>query len=122
MSALRGAIVGCGYFSRFHLEAWTRVAGAEIAAACDPVRERAQAAATRAYTEAERLFAAERLDFVDLATPPETHLPLLRLAIAARVPAVLMQKPLAPSWEEALEIARVAAEAGIRLMIHENWR
>jgi len=31
----RGGIVGCGYFGQIQLEAWGRIPGAEIVAACD---------------------------------------------------------------------------------------
>jgi predicted dehydrogenase len=49
------------------------------------------------------------------------HLPLVRLAAEKDV-AVLCQKPMAETWEAAVEIATVARRAGIRLMMNENWR
>ncbi|MBL8223309.1 MAG: Gfo/Idh/MocA family oxidoreductase, partial [Bryobacterales bacterium] len=48
MTPLRGAVIGCGFFAQFHLEAWRRIDGVEIVAACDPNIERARAAAARA--------------------------------------------------------------------------
>ena len=58
---LRGAVIGCGYVSRFHLEAWPRVPDARLVAVCDPDQERlAQAALlvpeARVYTDAAELF------------------------------------------------------------------
>jgi D-apiose dehydrogenase len=63
----------------------------------------------------------ERPDFVDIITPPETHLELVTRA-AARGVAVVCQKPLAPSWEESLRVVETARAAGIRFVVHENWR
>jgi predicted dehydrogenase len=64
---------------------------------------------------------SQRLDFVDIATRPESHLPLVRLAAEHGVP-VICQKPMAPSRAEAAAMVEAAEAGGIRLMIHENWR
>lgn len=117
----RGALIGCGFFGRIQAEAWRRIPEAELVAACDPILERARALAPRAYASAEELLDREELDFVDIATRPETHLELVRAA-AARGLAVLCQKPLAPTWREAVALVQGAEAAGVRLMVHENWR
>ena len=118
---LRGGIVGCGFFSQFHVEAWPRVRGAELVAACDVDATRAHAAAPAAYTNLEAMLDSEKLDFLDIAARPELHLEMVRAAAHRKIP-VICQKPMAPSYSECLEIAEVAKHAGIRLMIHENWR
>ena len=118
---LRGAIIGCGYFGRIQVEAWRRIQDAVIVAACDRQLERARAAAPAAYASPEEMIERETLDFVDIATRPDSHLPLVKLA-AARGLAIICQKPMAPSWEDAVAMAETAEAAGIRLMIHENWR
>jgi predicted dehydrogenase len=118
---LRGALIGCGFFGRIQLEAWHRMPDVEIVAACDPDLDRAKQAAPRAYAEPEAMLAAEQLDFVDIATRPDSHLPLVRLAVAHRIPAIC-QKPVAESLAQAIEMARVAGASGVRVMVHENWR
>jgi predicted dehydrogenase len=118
---LRGAIVGCGFFAQFQIEAWRRMPGVELAAACDLDIARAQAAAPRAYASIEEMLDREQLDFVDIATRPETHLPLVRQVTARGIP-VICQKPMAPSWGEAVAMVEAAEQAGVPLMIHENWR
>jgi len=125
MRILRGCLIGCGYFGRIQLDGWQRVKGGGIGAVCDADFDRAEAAARDfgacPYGDAAEMLDRERPDFVDIATRPATHLPLVRLA-AERGTAALCQKPMAETWAEALEIARVAADAGIRLMLNENWR
>lgn len=121
MDRLKGAIIGCGFFGGIQLEAWRRMPEIELVAACDPDRERARKAAPKVYADAAELFAREKLDFVDIATRPEHHLPLVKLAMAARVPAIC-QKPIAPTWAACVEMARASESANVRLMIHENWR
>jgi len=120
-NVFRGGIIGCGYFGQIQLEAWRRMPEAEIVAACDVDIERARQSAPRAYSSAEEMLAREDLHFVDIATRPESHLALVELA-ASRKLAVICQKPMAPTWSEAVAMVRAAESAGIRLMIHENWR
>jgi D-apiose dehydrogenase len=118
---LKGGIIGCGYFGQIHLASWKRLPGVEIIAACDSIPERARGLAPRAYSSAEEMLALEQLDFLDIVTRPASHLPMVRLAAAAKLP-VICQKPMAPSWQDALSMVETANAAGIPLMIHDNWR
>ncbi|MCC6585367.1 MAG: Gfo/Idh/MocA family oxidoreductase [Bryobacterales bacterium] len=121
MTTLRGAVIGCGFFAPFHLDAWRRIECVEIVAACDPDLGRAEAAAPKAYASVHALLANETIDFLDVVTRPETHLEIVEEAARHHL-AVICQKPMAPTLAEAERMAEIAAEAGIRLMIHENWR
>lgn len=125
---LRGICVGAGYFSRFHCEAWARIPEVRIVALVERELEKARALAKEhgipevvSVDDFDALLDRERPDFVDLITPPDTHLDLVRRA-AARGIAIVCQKPLAPTFAEAAEIVAVAREAGARFMVHENWR
>jgi predicted dehydrogenase len=118
---LKGGIIGCGFFAERHIEAWRRIPEVEIVAAADPRLERARMFAGRAYGSAEEMLNREHLDFVDIVTRVETHLPLVRLAVQRKIP-VICQKPIAPDWSTAVAIVALAETAGVRLMVHENWR
>src|SRR6516164_6540038 len=94
---LRGALIGCGFFSRNHLHAWRDIEGVEIVALCDTDSERLKATATefgieRTYTDASAMVAGERLDFVDIATTVRSHRSLVEMAARAGI-AVICQKP-----------------------------
>jgi predicted dehydrogenase len=118
---LRGGIIGCGFFAGRHIEAWRRIPEVEIVAAADPRLDRAEQFAKNVYPSAEEMFDREPLDFVDIVTRVETHLPLVHLAVEQKIP-IICQKPIAPDWLTALEIVDTAESAGVPLMIHENWR
>lgn len=118
---LKGGIIGCGFFAERHIEAWRRIPEVEIVAAADPRLDRARMFASRAYGSAEEMLDRERLDFVDIVTRVDTHLPLVRLAVQRKIP-IICQKPIAPDWATALEIIGTAESSRVRLMIHENWR
>ncbi|MEM1316255.1 MAG: Gfo/Idh/MocA family oxidoreductase, partial [Pseudomonadota bacterium] len=56
------------------------------------------------------------------AAPPAAHAALIRLGLSARVGAILCQKPFCGDLATAEAVTREAAQAGIRLIIHENFR
>lgn len=122
-----GALIGCGFFAQNHLHAWQDLAAhARLTAVCDTDAGKAQAAARafdipRWYDDASRMFAAEQLDFVDIATTMLSHRPLVELAAAHRVP-IIVQKPLAPNMADCVAIVAAAERAGVPLMVHENFR
>jgi D-apiose dehydrogenase len=58
---------------------------------------------------------------VDIVTGPETHLSIVEKAAAAGK-HIMCQKPFAVSMEEAKRMVLAAEEAGVRLMVTENWR
>jgi D-apiose dehydrogenase len=128
MKRLRGICLGAGYFSRYQYEAWTRIPEVEILAVCNRNEEKARQVAdtygiprAAAWGQMEALLDEVRPDFIDIITPPETHLEAVRLAAVRGIP-VICQKPLAPTLEESRQIVGVAGDAGIRFLVHENWR
>jgi predicted dehydrogenase len=125
-ATLRGAAVGAGYFSQFHYDAWNRIEGAKLTALCDTDVAKARETAERygiphVYADPDEMLDAEQPDFLDIITPPATHLPLVEAA-ARRGVAVVCQKPLAPSLDEATTLVETTERRGIRLMVHENFR
>ncbi|MER9345728.1 Gfo/Idh/MocA family oxidoreductase [Mesorhizobium sp. M0227] len=126
MAELRGALIGCGFFAVNQMHAWRGIAGASIVAICDRDPERLkivgdQFGIAKRYTDAAELFAGESLDFVDIATTAPSHRPLVEMAAAHRVP-VICQKPFAPTLADAKAMVGACAEAGVPLMVHENFR
>src|SRR5207244_627607 len=75
----------------------------------------------RRYSDAAALFANETLDFADIATTVGSHRPLVEMAAANRVP-VICQKPFAPTLADAKAMVKACADAGVPLMVHENFR
>ncbi len=123
---LRGVMIGAGYFAGHHADAWNRMDSARITAIADVDYEKAEQLAGQyripeAYDDPGKMIEAESPDFVDIITPLGTHCELVRLAAERRV-TIICQKPIAPSWEESLALVDSCDRAGVRLLIHENWR
>ncbi|MBO1040065.1 Gfo/Idh/MocA family protein [Brucella pituitosa] len=126
MADLNGALIGCGFFAINQMHAWNDVSGAKIVAICDRDPERLkivgdQFGIERRYTDAEALFADGGIDFVDIATTVSSHRALVELAAAHKVPAIC-QKPFAKTLDDAKAMVKVCDEAGVPLMVHENFR
>lgn len=115
---LRAGIVGAGLIARQkHVPAFARLRNElELVAVCDV--DRAQAAALAkvfgiraVYQDVAEMVERERLDLVDLCTPPRTH---AKLAVAALRAGshLLIEKPLATSVADCDRIGAAAAAAG----------
>lgn len=123
---LRGVGIGAGYFSQFQYEAWCRIPEVEMVAVADLDDDKARQTAVRFgiprnYTDYREMLAEERPDFVDIITLPGSHFELCTYA-AEQGMHVICQKPLAPTYDEARRLVERVRSAGVRLMVHENWR
>lgn len=123
---LKLAVSGTGFFSRFHYRAWKRIPEIDLAAVCNRSVERAQDFATefgipKVFSDFETMLAAAEVNLVDIVTPPETHLASIAAAAKYRV-NVICQKPFCGNLEEAQEAIAIAADTGIKIVVHENFR
>lgn len=124
---LRGAIVGFGNVAvEGHLPAWQSNRQFSIVAVCDASEERLALAAerlpsARRYTELDALLQSEKLDFVDVATPPSTHTAIVLAVLAKRV-HVLCEKPLTTHWEEYRAITSAAHATRALVFTTHNWK
>jgi predicted dehydrogenase len=126
MTKLRVATIGAGYFSAFHHDAWQRLADVDLVAVCDTDAAKARAYAERfgvpeVFTDAVSMLDRIRPDLVDIATPPATHLALIRETMARQLPTIC-QKAFCRSLAEAEAAVRLADEARTLLVVHENFR
>ena len=125
VAPLRVAVAGSGYFARFHHASWARVPQADLVATAsldaDSLAAVSNEFGTRPFDDVATMLDAERPDLLDIVTPPAAHLPLIRLA-AERGIDVQCQKPFCGGLDGAREAVSIAAQAGIRLVVHENVR
>ena len=123
---LKGAIIGCGFFSYNHMQAWNEVKNIEIVAACDLDRKKAinfskKFKISNYYTDINTLLNSENLDFVDVITTMETHLQIGKI-LSKRKVATSMQKPFAENLKDAKKIVKLYEKTHTPLMVHENFR
>ncbi|HEY9293086.1 MAG TPA: Gfo/Idh/MocA family oxidoreductase [Microlunatus sp.] len=116
---LKVGIIGTGGISAAHLRGYLdHPEDCEVVALCDIVPSKAEARRdefdlpkARVYAAAAEMLAAESLDVVSVATPPDAHAPMAILALEAGV-NVLVEKPMAPSLEECDAMIAAAKSSG----------
>lgn len=122
---LRGAVIGCGKISAYHLQAWQRLTGIEIVALTDP---NAQRAAERRdaffpgaaiHPDIDSLLESERIDFIDILTPPWLHREHC-LKAAEKELHIICQKPLCDELDEAESLVHELAGYPKLFCVHEN--
>lgn len=123
---LRGAFIGFGNVAeKGHLPGWLARDDVAIVAAVDAVAARRDAflaavPEARWYDTVDALLARERLDFVDLCTPPGSHAALIQRLLGAGL-HVLSEKPLVTRAADAVSVAAAAARARRTVHTVHNW-
>jgi len=126
VSKVRTAVIGAGYFGRFHLEAWTRMPEVACSAVVDIDGDTASSVArefafAEAFTDVGTMLSEVEPEIVDITTPPQTHFHLLK-QIAPSGANIQCQKPFCRSLEEAQEAVEFAKSIGTTISVHENFR
>jgi len=122
---LRIAIAGAGMVTRHHLVAWSRLPEVEVVAIYNRSLEKALGRAKefsipKVYSNLSEMLEKEKPDALDIAVATEAHRKFAQRAADYGV-AILCQKPMAPTLEEAEEMVAEIGER-VRFMVHENWR
>jgi predicted dehydrogenase len=125
---LRGALLGTGPISLFHMIAWQAIPDVRIVALANRTRSKAEDMGRQfgvddkhIYADYRDLLEHEQLDFVDIATAPAIHREQV-LEVAAHHIDILCQKPFATSMAEAYEMQKACEDGGVRCIVNENWR
>ena len=114
MSKLRVGVVGVGYLGKFHAQIYARMPQVELVGVADTDGDAARRVAAElgctAYTDSTEL--VPQVDAVSIVVPTVKHLSVAQPFLDAGV-HMLMEKPLAPSYDEALTLVQAAERAGV---------
>ncbi len=123
MTPLPVAVVGAGHMGRHHVRIYSGMPGVKLVAVVDADLDRA-----RALAEPLGVPAAESLHpglgavaAVSVAVPTTQHLAVARPLIERGL-GVLIEKPLAPTGDEAAEIAELARRCGAIVQVGHTER
>jgi predicted dehydrogenase len=115
---LVAGVAGLG-FGANHARVLHELPGVRLAAVCDLDESRLQTVARErnaaAYGDFEEMLRQEKLDLVVVAVPEKLHAPFALKATQAGC-GVLVEKPLATSYEEGAKLVEAASAAGVPLM------
>lgn len=124
MKVIRVGIIGCGGIAAGkHMPSLSKVQGAEMAAFCDIVLERAEEARSKygrdgaaVYTDYHDMLRDESLDAVHVCTPNDSHADITIAALEAGK-HVMCEKPMAKTAEGARRMLEAAERTGRKLSI-----
>jgi predicted dehydrogenase len=119
-------VVGAGFGRFVHVPAWQATPGAAVVGIASGSRERAAAVAAQAglpcvFDSWRELVASPDVQVVSIATPPATHAEI-GIAAIAQGKAVLCEKPLALTVDEARRMAAAARAARRPAAVHFGFR
>lgn len=119
-------LIGCGYTSGLQLSAWAQIPEVTITAVASRTEAKAQRRADEfeipaVYRDLPTMLEETKPDFVDIATPPSSHVELVEIAAHYGVD-ILCQKPAAETLGELRHMIAVCKDAGVTLIINENGR
>lgn len=123
----RVAFIGAGAIVKYaHIPNFKAIAGCELAAICDVAEARAQALATEfaipaVYTDYKAMLAEIKPDITVVATPNIFHKEQALAAMHAGS-HVLCEKPLAPTYADAVELFETASSLGKVLTPGTHYR
>ena len=127
MSKVRIGIVGVGWVAQVvHLPTLLKMPEAEVVAICDRDKNRVRLVGekfgiTKQYTDLAQMLETEQLDAIDVCTSTDAHKDVTISALKAGKD-VLVEKPIARTYAEALAMADAARETRRKLMVGMNHR
>jgi len=120
-------LVGCGKVARsFHLPCYQEIKDTRVVAVCDVNGRKARYFASRyripkTYTDFSKMLGNNDLDMVDICTPGYTHYQLCLAAIEHGF-NVLVEKPIALSLREAIDIRDSSLKRHVKVCVVQNYR
>jgi predicted dehydrogenase len=119
-SSIRVGLAGLGAMGRNHLRVLSSRPGCRLVAVADPIEaalDQATAASkAQGFAEPLAMVAEAELDALVIAAPTTAHRPLALAAIERGIP-VLVEKPLAATVDEAMQIVTAAREKGVPVQV-----
>ncbi|MCI8387587.1 MAG: Gfo/Idh/MocA family oxidoreductase [Clostridiales bacterium] len=124
------ALIGCGKRGHLHTAAILHEPRYELCAICDIKPDAMEALADRfklsdevkRYTSYEQMLDEIRPEMVVQALWPEHRLPVYKSCIKYGVKHMVSEKPMAPTWDDAVEMRRLAETSGCRLSFTHQRR
>lgn len=120
------AIVGLGLIARTHATAYRQLANVvDLVSVCDIDRDKATQFAHefggKPEFELDHVIADPNVDVVDLILPHHVHLEAA-MAVLDAGKHLIIEKPVAGTYEQSTSICRRAEQTGVHFMVAENTR
>ena len=126
MDKYRCVILGCGGRAYWHASAYERIARGELVACCDLVAERREKFAEEfgitAYADALETIQKEKPDLVHVVTPPNVRVELMTMLSDEKVPACIVEKPIAYQVKDWRALVDLEATSATKFGVNAQFR
>lgn len=123
---LRIGVVGTGYAAReIHLPLLTKFPDVKIVAICDKDESKLKEVSryvrgANLYSELDQMLSRERLDLVDICTPPDSHASLAIQVLESGCNC-MVEKPMAMTISDADRMIETAKQKNLALYVIHNY-
>ena len=124
MKKFRACVIGVGFIGAAHIEALRRLGNVDVVALSDIPNAQAKADAffvPKGYDDYKEMLDTEKPDVVHICTPNSSHYEMAMYAMQRNI-AVICEKPLTKTLDEAKELAAYAREHKIVTGVNFNCR
>ncbi len=115
---LKIGVFGVGHLGKFHLNNWKEISGTQLVGFYDPNDDTANEVSEKyqlsRFLDADKLIDA--CDAIDVVAPTNYHFEWCEKAIK-KGKHVFVEKPLAHTMEEALQLVKLVKESGIKFQV-----
>jgi len=123
----KSAMLGCGGRARGHAQAYEHVTKTQLAAVCDMNEERLhpfaeQFSIPQKYTDIHEMLDTEKPDLLHVVTQPNLRVELLTVAHEHKVPAVIVEKPLALDVDDFNAINELSKITTTKMCVNHQLR
>ena len=114
------AVIGLGNMGQHHAKAYALLENVNFVAACDPNIERFNTVKkqdnTQYYSDIDQMLSECNIDAVSICVPTFAHYELAKKCIDKKI-AVLVEKPIAESTDQAKKLVQYSKENGVILTV-----
>ncbi|MCC6445390.1 MAG: DegT/DnrJ/EryC1/StrS family aminotransferase [Armatimonadetes bacterium] len=124
---LKVVVVGCGQIASTHMDGFQRTGLARVVAVSDIylpalAKAAAQWREVRTFRDHRQMFRDIRPDIVSVCTWPQSHAEIIADAVAAEIPAILCEKPLALRMSEIDQIREAVDKKNLKFAVGHHYR
>jgi predicted dehydrogenase len=123
---LRAVQVGCGARAQAHIAAMQECGAVELLALCDQDEAKLNATGEKfgvgqRYKNMGEMIRSLKPEFVNIVTPPNIRMEIVEEAIEAGAPAILLEKPLSLTLQEAERLLELSKDRLIAVNTQYQW-
>jgi predicted dehydrogenase len=123
----KSAFLGCGGRAMGHAQAYSKITRGQMVAICDLSEERLKNFGNtfgieNRYTDIHEMLDKEKPDVLHIVTQPDLRLQLMTIADEHKVPAAIVEKPIAIDGSDFKAISKLGQKSSTKFVVNHQLR